>query len=232
MLGLISTAEQEEIERYYFQAVKPAPREPTFYAMAGCPGAGKSTLRKRLLDEHKIPRHSYIHDPDHIMLSLSGYLEDVARFTDTKGLEEIFKKWEMPARTIADELVEKALQLNADIIYDRSCALPESLSFLEKIRKKNYNIVMHSITITLGNACQRIMSRAEERHVAQSTIKERMEKLNTFWESYSDICNELYLYDNNSAQFPFELIMHKKGGVIDIFNPQKFNGFLEQISTI
>ena len=218
MRAQVPKSELRELHDHFFKKVKPPQDQPTFYAMGGCPGSGKSTLIEKLKCERNLPPKAYLHSPDQVMFALSGYQQQI---NDDSNLEYAFQQWEMPARTIAEQHLEQALKMNSDIIYDRSCALPDSADFLQSVAARGYKVVMHGISITLENALQRIAQREEQRFIHDSVVQERWNNFNEFWPQYLQICNETYLYDNNAPEKPFLLIESHKAKATDILKKQK-----------
>ena len=100
---------------------------PTIYAIAGIPGAGKTTFRDKALRNGLLPESAFVYDCDAVMEQIPDYLADLERF----GGQTAFLNWELAARQIALQQLEQRVAQQQDIIYDRYCALPDSYTFIK-----------------------------------------------------------------------------------------------------
>ncbi|WP_043873578.1 zeta toxin family protein [Legionella massiliensis] len=163
-------------------------RQPRVFAVAGAPAAGKTTFVQQQIQTGVFPSAAFIHDCDLTMQNLKGYQEDLQRH----GSAFAFSKWEMPARYLAEEELAEALRRKQDIIYDRSCALNSSLSFLEHlVTEKNYQLYFYYLEVDVETAERRALARekATGRHVPVSLIKERISSLQKLLPAYQRLAH-------------------------------------------
>ena len=206
------------------RALPPLVAEPTIYAVAGSPGAGKTTFIVRALEKGLLPRDASIHDCDAVMCSLDDYKSD----RNSMGPIPAFIKWELPAREIAEADLGKTIEAGNDVIYDRSCGLLSSYLFLKHlIEKKSYRLVMHVLYIHVSEALARTRAREEltGRHIPEETLRERLRMLSGLWPSYLALSQEAYLYESCDNEFR-PVAKYGKGGGLQIKNPQVYEEFL------
>lgn len=196
---------------------------PTIYAAAGSPAAGKTTFVAYALKQKILPGSAFVHDCDWVMTQLEGYQADLQLF----GAEAAFKKWELPARALAEVELQKAITEGRDVIYDRSCALASSYSFLKKVIQNNgYQLVMHVVYLDKDKTFSRAKERESKtgRHIPESMILERLEMISALWLHYLSISQEAFLYVNRADGFV--LISKYQGKKLSIENPEIYEEFL------
>jgi predicted kinase len=201
--------------------------DPTIFAIAGPPAAGKSTFIQEKIRENFFPEDIFIHDCDAVMNSLEGYQLDLK----TVGSALAFQKWELPAREIAESMLTEAVQARKNIIYDRSCALPASYIFLQDIVEKyDYTLVMHILHVSKQEALSRAEKREKTtgRHIPKNVILERMAGIKELWPSYAKLAKFSYLYDSNNKSY--HLIAMTKNYEITIHNKKSYEAYLNDDS--
>lgn len=172
---------------------------PFLYAIAGIPTAGKTTFRNTAIAKGVLPAHAFVHDCDAVMASLPGYQQQLAQ----EGPAAAFNKWELTARELAEQQLQTPIELKRDIIYDRSCALPESYVLIKNlVEQHDYQLIMHLLVINVAEAKKRAIAREKQfgRHSPQAMLAERYQLLKDLWPEYLKLASEAFILDNNSFQ--------------------------------
>src|SRR5574344_2195078 len=99
---------------------------PTFIQIGGIPGAGKSTFYKN----HSQDNYLYI-SFDTIMEQLPEYISDLHKI----GSKASFTKWEIPARIIGYELLQRAITLKLNIILEHSGVNDAHIELIHSVKK-------------------------------------------------------------------------------------------------
>ena len=199
--------------------------EPRIFAIAGSPAAGKTTFVQDKLREKFFPDNVFIHDCDAVMNSLEGYQADLKLLGSVKA----FEKWELPARELAESMLLDAVKAKKHIIYDRTCALPSSYSFLSDIvQKHGYTLIMHVLYVNKEEAVTRATQRERltGRHIPQTSLFERMLGIKSLWPSYVKLAKQCFLYDNNDPKR--QLIAIGKDNKLIILNQERYEAFINQ----
>lgn len=228
VLGEISAVERERICSLYLASAFPVTgRSPRLFAAAGNVGAGKTSLLRFLSANGQLPgAHAVRHDPDSVMSELKGFREDTL-----KSPVLAFKRWELPARELADEIVSIGIQRRCDIVYDRTCAFPETLALMRQLRfQKGYFVSMFFVWAPLEQCLQRAERRAQNsrRFVPPAIIQQRADSLRELLHSYLDVVNELHVYQNNDGQDPQLVGTLRNGRVREVPSEEAFAQFLSE----
>jgi predicted ABC-type ATPase len=197
--------------------------DPTIFAIAGSPASGKTSFIQKKNEERFFPQDVFIHDCDAVMVSLEGYQSDV----ELLGSVQAFQNWELPAREKAEALLMEAVKERRDILYDRSCALPSSYTFLKDlVDNHGYTLVMHVLYVTEKEACLRAEKREQEtgRHIPKDVLLERMVGIKNLWPSYLELAKTCYLYDSHNPSL--RLIAQGTDADLVIFDPELYASFL------
>jgi predicted ABC-type ATPase len=168
---------------------------PTIYAVAGAPASGKTTFVKAYLNRGVFSPNPFKHDCDEVMEALEEYQNDLKVY----GSAYAFEKWEIIAREKAHQLLEEAVLKRRDIIYDRSCTLPDSLVFIRNlVEEQNYRLKMYTLHITEEEALRRARKREVEtgRHIPEKIVKERLRRMSLLWPDYLALAEEAFLIDH------------------------------------
>lgn len=196
---------------------------PVFLVIAGGPGAGKSTFFHARSSSFSIDRASALyHNPDELMMRLEEYQQALQDTHATAA--SAFMQWELPARHLAEDILEKAMDSRFHIIYDRSCALPCAKITIEKAKKLGFTIIFYGLYCDLSIAQARAVSRekAEGRHIPPSTIQERHRGFYQGLPSYFSIADQAFLYNGGIDGWP--LIAEKsQHNNLTINDPHVFN---------
>jgi predicted ABC-type ATPase len=167
---------------------------PQLIGIGGGPGAGKSFLYDLMKAEGTLVLDAVIHDPDVVMQSIPQY-RDEASINPVAA----FKKWELPARQLANEILLKALLARYNIIYMRTFALPDSLHFVRAAKTCGYQFDAHMVTCDLEIALKRAKEREKitKRHIPLETIAYRHESVLRLIPDIMNIADSYFIYENN-----------------------------------
>jgi predicted ABC-type ATPase len=156
---------------------------PRIFVVAGAPAAGKTTFIQQQIQAGVLPADAFMHDCDAVMQGLKGYQDDLR----LHGSAFAFSKWELLARDVAEEALFQAVERRQDIIYDRSCALMSSFTFIENVvKEKNYHLFFYYLEINIEIALQRASVREKEtgRHTPAGVIEDRIKALQELLPQY------------------------------------------------
>ena len=184
-------------QQMFLPGLRPS-ANPTVYAMAGIPVAGKSTFVLAAQDKGDFPKAAFVFNPDKIMTSLPEYQEAVRQ----EGLASAFIKWEMPARALSHALFEEAASRRFDIIKDMACAREENFQMLNALKQAGYKLKMFYIAIDAAIALQRSKTRTS-RHTPDTLIYERQAALQDLLPRYRVLADEFHTFDNNDSEQPY-----------------------------
>ncbi len=194
----ITPALREHLRQTLLEYCVPEPSgKPALYAMAGIPGAGKSTFVRNALERRYFPKDSFILNPDMVMDVIPAYREDYAKM----GADEAFARWEMPARALAYDLAREAAAKRVNIVKDMGLVRTENWRMLMEMRSKGYTITIHHIICDADEAVRRCATR--ERHFPAQKIYERARDLDALMVEFADIAHKVLRFDNSDLARPF-----------------------------
>lgn len=196
---------------------------PFLYAIAGIPAAGKTSFRINAVAKGVLPAHAFVHDCDAVMEAIPEYQQQLAQ----EGTAAAFRKWEITARELAEQQLQNPIQLKRDIIYDRSCALPESYTLIKNlVEQHGYRLIMHVLMINADEAKKRAIHREKQhgRHLPESLIVERLQYLRDLWPKYLQLATEAFILDNNN--FQQRIIAEYKHNKLLINDKHAYDNFL------
>lgn len=167
---------------------------PVLLQVSGIPGSGKSTYCKA----NQKPNYLYL-SFDKIMVMLKGYNEDLSKY----GAEIAFKNYEMTARVIGYELLNRAISNHYNIMLEHSGTNQAHLELFKNVKNKGYQTAVNFIVCDTNLAIKRAKERQKEinRHVPETTIRERAENFSNYIKAYQALSVNTNLYDgaNNFA---------------------------------
>lgn len=172
-------------------------RPPQLIAFAGGPGAGKSFLYEAMKSKGQLPPDSVIHDPDLVMQAIPQYLEEARREP-----VDAFKKWELPARQLANNILMSALLAGYNIIYMRTFALADSLNFVHAAKILGYQVTLHVLTCDLEVALARAKARERQtrRHIPPAVLAQRHQAVLNLIPELIKIADHYFIYENNGGR--------------------------------
>jgi predicted ABC-type ATPase len=176
-------------------------KPPKLIGFAGGPGSGKSFLYEEMKAKGQLPVDAVIHDPDLVMEAIPQYMEEALR-----DPMEAFKKWELPARQLANDILMKALLAGYNIIYIRTFALSDSLNFVRAAKTLGYQFELHLVTCDLEVALSRAKEREKQtkRHIPPEILAQRHQAVLNLIPNIIMAADRYFIYENNvNKHLPF-----------------------------
>lgn len=183
----LKNEETESLIKSMLKSLHPVPN-PTILQISGIPGSGKSTYCKT----HQIDNFLYL-SFDKIMVSLKSYQETLKLY----GSVEAFNRYEMVARVIGYELLNRAISMRLNIMFEHSGTNNAHIELFKNITKLGYKTAVNFIMCNKELAIKRAEDRAKEtkRYVPRSLIEERANKFNFYIKEYQKITSEINILD-------------------------------------
>lgn len=211
----VSDSEYKALYKTFFSNIKPSDN-PEIIIIAGGPGSGKTTFRKKSL---KMLKNFHLHDMDEVIIRLEGYKNDVKKYGKLKA----FSKWWPVAYKTVNQLVQYAFAHNFNVIYDRTCCTEKSLNDLhDAVLNKKYKAKMYAFYVLEKVALDRAKQRArkENRAVPPETVRECGKRFNAMFEDYLKFLPEITLYCHG------KICLKKENQVIKEIDSNAYNEFL------
>jgi len=146
----------------------------------GLPGAGKSTMLKKVVDVNQFT----LIDPDEVKKTHKDY--------DPKDPNKIHE-W---SKAVCNKMEIEAIKNNRDIIIDGTGTNTEKmLSQFTKYQKEGYYVKLFYVEVSLENSLLRNAKR--DRNVPEYVIMEKYELINKSWDILSQYANESIKVNNN-----------------------------------
>jgi predicted kinase len=193
--AIIAPAERERIRAALFAGLA-REAKPRLYAMAGIPGAGKSTFVAKARAEGLFPRAAFILNPDIVMEEIAEYRRDY----EALGAAPAFARWEMPARELAYALAREAAAQRFPIIKDMGMARAENWRMLSDFKTRHgYAVELHAIRCPLDLALAGCASRA--RYFPEAQVRAREAALERLLAEYAHVPERIFRYERTGQGF-------------------------------
>jgi predicted kinase len=171
--------------------------QPFILHTAGIPCSGKSYFSQQLMSENKLPQNTVYVQFDEIMEKLKPYQEDtkylIEELGEDEGIKQAFANWEIPARIIGYELLERAIEKKRHILFDHSASFKGHIELLKNLKDEmGYKIEMHFFDISIEEAKKRVKVREKKtkRYTPESMLFERKKVLNEMIGDYKKIADK------------------------------------------
>lgn len=167
----ICAAERDRLREALLPLARNPDGQPVLHAMAGIPGAGKSTFVAQERKAGRLPERAFVMNPDIVMTALEGYAADL----ESRGPQAAFDRWELPARAFAHELLKDARRRRLDVIQDMACARREDVETLRTFRADGYRVCVWYVECPVDVALERIARRMARtgRYTPGAMVRER-----------------------------------------------------------
>lgn len=213
----VSDLEYRNLYMTFFSNIKPS-NNPEIIILAGGPGSGKTTFRKKYFDKLK---NFQLHDVDEVILRLQGYKSDVKKYGKMKAYD---KWWPIGAKTV-NQLAQYAFMHNFNIIYDRACCVKKSLNDLrDVVLNKKYKARMYAFYVSEDVALDRVKQRAktENRQILPATVRECSKLFSAMFKDYLEFLPDVTLYCHG------KLCFKKENKVVKQIDSKAYHEFLKQ----
>ena len=199
--NLSSVPTQEDIDKYINNKILNIKRNKNAIIMVGGPGSGKTSGIKIVLDMTK-----KILD-DYVIVSPDDVLQDFFNYDRTKYGE---------ANKINNQLYEKTLKNNYNIIFDRTGTNFEDYynTVISRIKGSGYNVVLCVVYNNYTNAKNRIeertaiTGRAVNEDYAKKSYRDLTFNIPKYLKLNCQKIDEIFCFDNTSSSI--ELIYRSK----------------------
>lgn len=162
-------------------------KRPVLINLSGLPASGKTFRSKKI--RSKRPDLLYI-GFDEIMESLAEYKKDFA--LDPK---KAFERWELPARWIGYDLLNRAVNKKFPVLFEHSNANPKHLDLYRNIINEGYFVEMRFIDATPETVLPRLEKRA--RYFPAGQVAERWQVLQKLLPDYKTAVSKFIVLNGN-----------------------------------
>ena len=194
----IKSLETERLINQTLKGLYPV-KHPELRQVSGIPGAGKSSY----CATHLPPNFALI-SFDAIMVKLKGY----QKVLKESGAARAYAEYEMPARIIGYELLQRAIHLKLNIMLEHSGVNEAHIELFQNLAKRGYKTTVDCVMCKTDVALQRTQKRAEEinRYVPESVVLERASKIKEYMAKYQKIATSVAFLDGENNFAPLSKI--------------------------
>jgi hypothetical protein len=228
------------IQTLCFRGLKPSSGQLTYVATAGGPGASKSTIMESYLQIH--PGFVYA-DPDQRALKfmINTYISSLNNFATSKAesftslLKECYTKWRAASNYIALKILNQAFDQGFNIAHGTTSTAKEVAGLYERLKQKNYRIVLLLCGSGDDNRVKAIENRSKTQLLVQNSAEDTINKGKSFPERfpvYFQYADEIIIYwTDDFAKGSVKAATMEKGKQIVIHDREAYNKFLVQYPT-
>lgn len=220
-----------------FWEKKPTEGQPTYVATAGGPGASKSTILETFLQGH--PHFVYADpDPRALRLMINTYYQSLTYYnisqasTDLAALESAYKKWRAASNYIACIILNDAFEQGYNIAHGTTSTAKEVEGMYNRLKGKNYKIILLLCGSTDQNRIKSIQNRATTQGFVQSTAEDIVSKGTLFpqrFPIYFKYADEIEIYwteDFTKGSVKAATFSPHKG--ISVLNQEAYDRFVNE----
>lgn len=179
----------DHISKTCFRNQKPVSDRPVYVATAGGPGASKSTILETYLQSH--PELVYVDpDPRALMLMTNTYRQSLTYYAISQApsyaglLKTAYEKWRPASNYIACTILNKAFSERYNIAHGTTSTAPQVEGLYEKLKSKNYKIILLLCGSTDENRLASLHYRAEKLAFVQNSDEDTISKGKAFPERF------------------------------------------------
>ena len=194
----IKNAESEKLIAAALKGLYPV-KQPELRQISGIPGAGKSTFCLSHL-----PPNFLMLSFDDIMIKLKGYQNALK----ASGAAYAYAQYEMPARIIGYELLQRAIMLRLNIMFEHSGVNEAHIELFKNLAQRGYKTSVECIICKEDKAIERAKERAIKinRYVPEKIILERANKIKDYMTRYQKIASSVAFFDGENNFSPLNKI--------------------------
>jgi predicted ABC-type ATPase len=211
-------------------AVRVEGRKPIAYLMGGGGGAGKGTVRKYLAKRGEMPGETEAGlvtlDPDAVKGSIPEF--DRLRLAGDSRAAVVTHE---ESSFIAGEIFNRALELGADLVYDRTFSgEAKGLREIAALKAAGYEVRMIGVTAPTEAAVARadMRGKSKGRYVPNDVLREAHRGYSAAFPAYTAAVDSFVLYDNTAQGADPLLMAQGLGGSVEILEPESYTAFEEK----
>ena len=198
---------REKIVQQVMEGATPSSQSrPKAVIMGGGGGSGKTTVIKMLENEGFFEGRNYIRiNSDDIKEMIPEY-QKLKEIGDPRAASVVHQE----SSLITQECLNRATSKKCDVLHERHnivydgtlSNMSESLTFMEDLRQKGYEIILIGVTVKPEIALDRAQKRGERtgRYVPDDVILNAHKGFSKAFPILADVADKAYLYDNNQTQ--------------------------------
>ena len=176
------------ISKTCFRGAVPASDRPIYVATAGGPGASKSTILETYLADHR----GFVYaDPDPRALDymINTYRQSRSYYAFSKNpkekvLNDAYEKWRPASNYIACTILNDAFAKGYHIAHGTTSTAPQVKGLYERLKSRNYKIVLLLCGSTDKNRIDSLTYRAKELAFIQNSDEDTITKGKAFPERF------------------------------------------------
>jgi hypothetical protein len=215
--------------------------QPIYVATAGGPGATKSTILETYLQDQ--PNFVYADpDPRALKFMINTYVQSLNYYAISQAssyqdlLKAAYNKWRAASNYIACKVINEAFAKGNNIAHGTTSTAKEVSGLYERLKGKNYKIVLLLCGSTDQNRLDSIQYRSETQSFIQASPEDIIQKGKAFPERFSvyfQYADEIHLYwtqDFKKGSVKAATFDKIKG--MTVHNQQAYECFVEQYPTL
>jgi hypothetical protein len=227
----------KNIHQLSFRNKKPAIGQPYYIATAGGPGASKSTILETFFQDY----WNFVYaDPDQrslrFMINTNLQSNTNYKISQATSLSDLLKgaydKWRAASNYIAYRILNEAYANGYNIAHGSTSTSKEVSGLYERLKKKNYKIILLLCGSTDQNRIDALNSRTATQQFVQNADDDTINKGKLFWERlpvYFHYGDEVHIYwtqEFKKGSVKAATYDKKKG--LRILDPEAYESFIKQ----
>ncbi|MDR2933775.1 MAG: zeta toxin family protein [Rickettsiales bacterium] len=191
----IKCSEYEDIIAYFLENI-PSVKDPTLINVGGCWCSGKTTQSMSLLQDN--PGFVYINFDD-VMCRIGEYQSCFVGF----GGEAAFDAWKISAAIIGYEILCRAVEKRANILFDHSGVAMDHTILFKNIKNLGYCLKFYQTKCSADEVIKRVSSRNQNpkfgRFTPLNLVEQTIENTEIMMEKYKKIFDSFIVIDTNTT---------------------------------
>jgi hypothetical protein len=215
-------------------------QKPLYVATAGGPGARKTTILERFLQDSSLQSNVTYLDPDQRALKFMAhtYYSQTLSVLETNGYEnysmavkKAYEKWRGASNYITLTLLEEAFSHKKSIAHGTTSTGEHIPSFLAKVKEAGYDITLLLCSCEDAFRKAAIQYRNDEQKFYQSSPEDALSKGKLFpqrMSAYFTYADTLYLYWSDDLATPERLAAVLKDGQFEVVDQAALDRFVQK----